>query len=115
MKYKKGTDIIADRDFKETGAYGKVKAGNEFLFWKEILNWNYVPFNEIERVYRRVEDVSSRTGCCSNDFSVHTLVMVKKDGSIIEAKIGEGLYRHEPEKLIEEIRDMHPEILIGKE
>lgn len=115
MKYKKGVDEAADRDFAETGAYGKIKAGHEFLFWKELISWNYIPFSEIERIYRRIEDVSCRTGCCSNDFSVHTLIVIRKDGNIIEAKIGEGLYRQEPEKLIEEIREMHPDILIGKE
>lgn len=115
MDYNKGQDARIDNDFNTAEPYAKVKVGDEFIFWKTFLRWKYLPFASIKRAYRRVEEVNGRTGCCSNDFSVHTLIVITEDSQEIEIKIGEGLYRHEPERLIEAISRKHPSVIIGKE
>ena len=113
-EYKKNTDAALDADFEAAAPFGKVKVGQHALYWKAVLRWRYARFAEIRRIYRRVEEVRGKTGCCSNDFSVHKLVLTDRDGNKQEVLIGESLYRHEPERLMEYLAEKHPEISYGK-
>lgn len=113
-EYKKGADAALDRDFQGAAPFGKVKVGDENLYWKIVLRWYYMPMKGIARAYRRLEEVKGRTGCCSNDFSIHKLMLVDEADGLKEVKIGESLYRHEPEALLEELKKRHPQIAIGK-
>ena len=91
-----------------------ITIGSEHIFWRKGLHLYALPLNTIVRFWRRLEEVSSKTGCCSNDFSVHTLVVLDRGGEVHEMKIGEGLYRHEPERLLERLSQKLPEAVIGK-
>jgi len=113
--YKKGTVSAMDSDFESAAPFGKIKAGKDYIFCRGFIHWTYISFAELSRIYRRVEEVKGKTGCCSNDFSVHSLVCVTKNGESAELKIGEGLYRHEPERLMEYIKEIHPEIEFRKD
>lgn len=115
MDYKKGQDPAADSDFDAAAPFGKVRVGTVNLYCKGILRWSYLPMEEVVRIYRRMEEVRGKTGCCSNDFSIHTLIVVTKDGTKHEMKIGDGLYRHEPERLMDELKARHPQICYEKE
>lgn len=114
MTYKKGADAAMDRDHADGVWFGNIRVGREFIFVKQFLRTMCVRADEVARAWRRVEQVEARTGCCSNDFSQHYLVMVLKDGSEVKWKIGEALYRHEPEALMEEIVKRWNWVEIGK-
>lgn len=113
--YKKGQDPAVDRDYEAAAPFARIRVGDKFLFYKGLLKWNYISLTEAVRIYRRMEEVRGKTGCCSNDFSIHTLIVALKTGDVMEIKIGEGLYRHEPELLMEELKKRHPAILYAKE
>ena len=110
LDYKKGMSAELDRDFEEAAPYAKVKVGQKNLYWRGFLRWSYMPMEEVTRIYRRIEEVKGRTGCCSNDFSVHKLIVENRDGESMEVLIGESLYRQEPERLMEKLKEIHPQI-----
>lgn len=114
MKYKKNENAALDADFAAADWYGNVRVGKDNIFYRRFMNLYYIPVGEIERAYRRVEEVKGRTGCCSNDFSIHRLILIQRDGTETVIKIGEEMYRHEPEKLIETIRNRFPSVAIGR-
>lgn len=94
--------------------YGKLIPGDTHLFYRRGMALYAVPYSAIQRWWRRVEEVASRVGCCSNDFSIHKLGLQLKDGSELMLKIGEGLYRQEPERLMEALLERQPQIAVGK-
>jgi len=112
-RYIKATDALLDADFAAAEPFGNIKLGREAVFCRRLLRWSYVPVSSIKRVWRRIEEAKGRTGCCSNDFSSHFLMFETEDG-VEKLKIGEEMYRHEPEALMERIAAMHPGIAVGK-
>lgn len=95
-------------------AYGKIIPGDSHVFCRQGLRLYAVPYQDIAVWWRRIEEVASRVGCCSNDFSIHKLVLRLSDGSELMLKIGEGLYRQEPERLMEALHAICPHIPTGK-
>ena len=112
--YRRNTDPTADADFAAARVFGKVRLGTESLFWRRGLRAYRLPLKEIRRAWRRVEEVRAKTGCCSNDFSAHFLMLRLADGTEEKIKIGEALYRHEPEALMEQLKAQCPDLPIGK-
>lgn len=114
LSYRKGENQALDAAFRSAEQYGSVRIGRDFLFCRKIVKWDYIDLERIDRAWRRIEEVRAKTGCCSNDFSRHFLKLLTNSGEEITLKIGEALYRHEPEMLIEAIQRIRPEIAIGK-
>lgn len=112
-RYKKKISAELDREFQEARQLGLVKVGSVNLFWRNKLRWFYLPAAEITQAYRRIEQVESHTSCCETDFSIHRLILMLKDGTELVVFIGESMYRHEPEMLMDEIRKNHPHIEIA--
>jgi len=113
-RYIKDKDTLLDADFAAAEPFGNIKLGREAVFCRRLLRWSYVPISGIKRAWRRMEEAKGRTGCCSNDFSSHFLMLETADGEVVKLKIGEEMYRHEPEALMERIAAMHPGIPVGK-
>lgn len=113
--YQKGASPTLDAAFSRSQPFGKLRVSDSTLFWKQLLRWHALPVSDLQRVYRRVEEVHGTTGCCSNDFSIHRLVVVRKNGEELPLLIGDSLYRHEPERLMEFIRQHWSGVAIGKE
>lgn len=101
FSYQKSANPALDAEFQTAPRFGKVKVGPTHIFWKKLLQWEALDRSEVERFYRRVEEVVGQTGCCSNDFSIHKLMASLKTGETLEILIGDSLYRHEPERLME--------------
>ena len=112
-KYKKGADAAMDAAFASGAPYGKIKVADELLFARKGICWRAIRRADIAQAYRRVQEVRGRTCCCTNDFSIHHLIVLLQDGSKEELLIGEGLYRHEPERLLEEMQRRWPEVAYG--
>ena len=103
-----------DQDYQAAKPFAKMRVGEKNLYWKKLVRWYYMPFEEIRQVYWRIEEVTSYTSCCQTDFSIHKLGIIRQDDAELIVQIGQELYRHEPEKLLEALREMHPEIRIAK-
>lgn len=113
--YQKGHSARLDEEFEQSRPFGRIRVGNDHLFWKKTFRWNLLPLSDVLRAYRRIEEVRGKTGCCSNDFSIHKLILLLTNGERLELLIGDSLYRHEPERLIEEMQRQWPQIAYGKE
>lgn len=111
--YTKGANAAADQDFELDTSYGRVKLGNQFIFWKKGLRWYGVEVKNIERAYRRVEEVSTKICCGPANFDIQKLRLVLKDGEELELLVGEGNIR-EAEALYRELQEKHPQIQYGK-
>ena len=109
----RGEDENLDMQFERSGAYGKVRVGEDMLFWKEGLRWYRVGMAQIQRIYRQVEHVYGRLCCGGRSYDIQRLIVVLRDGSGLKMHIGDDAVR-EAEALMEALRGMHPEIQYGK-
>jgi len=92
---------------------GNMTVGTDHLFWKKGLSRYAMPYSDIRRYWRRIEQVNGKTGCCSNDFSMHFLI-VRTDEEELKLSIGDSLYRQEPEQLMEALAELLPDVPSGK-
>lgn len=111
--YSRGGDAAADQDFARGAAYGKVKLGREYIFWKRGLRWYGVKLSQVERVYRRVEAVDTKMCCGNVNFDIQKLVLQTDDGEALELLVGEGTLR-EAESLYRDLQTAYPELQYGK-
>ncbi|MCI5649441.1 MAG: hypothetical protein ACI4EG_06335 [Fusicatenibacter sp.] len=79
-----------NREFSGAPLYGKVKMGNCHLFWKKAFSWKYISYEEIRRIYRRVEAVDTKMCCGNVNFDIQKLVLELNSGEETEVLIGEG-------------------------
>lgn len=103
-RYSKGKNAAMDAAFGDARKFGKLRLGGEHLFFRKGLFWQSLPCAEIVRAYRRVEQVKSSTSCCENDFDIHRLILEMQDGTSHTLLIGDGLFRHEPEQLMDALK-----------
>lgn len=113
--YRKNQEAELDEEFRTGQPFGLIRVGKTRLFWRKNLRWRCLPICEVERAYRRIEEVNGKTGCCSNDFSIHKLILVLKNGEKKEVLIGDSLYRREPERLMEAMQQQWTQLIYGKE
>lgn len=111
--YRKKQSMEVTYDFEHAVPYGKAKLGTDYIYWKKMLSWNYVSFDEIVRIYRRVEAVDTKMCCGNVNFDVQKLILELKDGTSCEIVISEGVPR-EAEALYTVLREKRADILFGK-
>lgn len=111
--YRKGADKALDNEFSAALPYGNIRLGSSCIFARRMLRWKYIPYSRVKQAWRRIEEAKGRTGCCSNDFSSHFLMLLTVEGETLKLKIGDEMYRHEPEALIEKLRELQPGIVIA--
>lgn len=113
MKYVKGSDSQLDKEYKSSALHGmKVKLSENTLFYKKFFHWEYVKREEIERIYRKVEEVISHTSCCAENVDIERLIVMKKDGEIINIHVCDG-ERKTAERLYSDLQKWS-EIKFGK-
>lgn len=111
--YRKGALPEQDQEFQQASAYGAVRLGERYVFWKRGFRWYLVELGEVSRAYRRVEAVDTKMCCGNVNFDIQKLVLLLEDGSSLELLIGEGMPR-EAEALFQEMRGRCPGIQYGK-
>ncbi|MDD7738645.1 MAG: hypothetical protein SOT28_00175 [Fusicatenibacter sp.] len=102
---------LAD-EFSKSAPYGKVRMGTEHLFWKKAFSWKYLPYQEIRRIYRRVEAVDTKMCCGNVNFDIQKLVLELKSGEEQEVLIGEGI-PSVAEQLFRDLKEARNEITYG--
>lgn len=112
-RYRKGQNAAMDAAYTAGKQYGKVRVGGEWLFFRKGLFQYVLNAAEIVRAFRREEQVQSHTSCCESDFNIHRLILEMRSGEKQTITIGDGLFRHEPEHLLENMQILWPEIIIG--
>lgn len=111
--YTKGNDPVLDGEFEETKAFAKVRPGKTMLFWRNGLRRYAVPMGDIQRIYRRIEQVVGRLCCGGRTFVIEWLVLVLHDGSEVVIHVGDEV-KKQAEELLEALKVMHPGIQYGK-
>ena len=111
--YSPGKNIQIDEDFKQGFLRGKVKIGQEYIFWKKGLRWYVVPADQIIRAYRRIEEVCTRCCCGPTNFDTQKLVLELKNGEVLTLIIGDGVLR-EAEMLFDVMKERYPGLEYGK-
>lgn len=114
FRYQKNVNNLADREFENSSLYGKVRLGENSIFWKKGFSWYCVNLKEVNRIFRRIEAVDTKMCCGNVNFDIQKLVLILKDGTELEALIGDGLIR-EAEVLYKRLQGQAQGILFGKE
>lgn len=112
-RYHKNQDSREDQEFEQAAAYGKVKLGSSLIFWKKGLVWYRVKLEDVERAYRRIEEVNAKMCCGRINLDIQKLMLVKKDQTLLELPIGDGLEK-EAKALYEALKEKQPQISYGK-
>lgn len=111
--YSKGEDPALDAEFASAASYGKVKAGENGIFWKSGLRWYHIPMENIRRIFRRVETVHGKLCCGGQTFIIEWLVLILQDGTEVVIHIGDNEQK-KAVALLQSLKDTHPEIAYGK-
>ena len=111
--YSKGENPALDADFGAARAYGKVKPGQQHIFWKSGLRWYAVPVAEIQRIFRRLEPVIRKLCCGGKSYFIERLVMVLQNGEELVVHIGDDIPK-EAEALLVALKVQHPNLQYGK-
>ncbi|MDO5344562.1 MAG: hypothetical protein Q4E91_02325 [Lachnospiraceae bacterium] len=111
--FRRGQNAGMDQEFGQGAPYGKVKIGQEHIFWKKGLRWYQVEVSRIRRAYRRVEAVDTKMCCGNANFDIQKLILVLDDDTRLELLIGDGMPR-EGEALYQEMKNRYPQLQYGK-
>ena len=89
-----------------------MRPGQTAVFWKNGLRWYAVPLTQVQRIFRRVEQVVGRLCCGGQNFVIERLVLILKDGSEVVIHIGDDV-QTSAEALLQALKDAHPELQYG--
>ena len=111
--YAAGKDARRDADFDAAPETGKVRQGKTALFFKTGFKWYAVPFEKVERIFRRVDMVYGKLCCGGRTYDVQLLALVLADGRELEIHIGDDMST-QAEALYSAIQAAQPQLLYGK-
>lgn len=111
--YTKGTDAALDAEFAGAVAYGRVKPGENSIFWKSGLRWYVISLENVQRIFRRVQGVYGKLCCGRQSYIIERLVLILKDGTEVEIYIGDDMEK-QAKALLESLKAARPEIQYGK-
>ena len=111
--YTSGKDAALDADFAAAQTVGKVKKGENALFFKTGFKWYAVPYKSVQRIFRRMDMVYGKLCCGGRTYDVQMLVLILSDGRELEIHIGDDMNRR-AEELYGAIQASQPELLYGK-
>lgn len=111
--YSKGVNPSIDADFVSAHSFGKVKAGQQAIFWKQGLRWYVVSMENIQRIFRRVEPVYGKLCCGGRSYFIERLVLVFHNGEELVIHIGDDVAK-EAQALLVWLQKQHPDLQYGK-
>lgn len=113
MKYKKGIDATLDAAYKSSAMHGmNIKLAENIMFYRKMLHWEYVKCEDIQSVYRKVEEVISHTSCCAENVDIERLIITKKDGEVINVHVCDG-ERRVAERLYSDLKEFWTGVQFG--
>lgn len=91
MRYKKNINEALDNEFSSSSKFGfSIRLAKNVVFYRKGLHWEYVENNDIERIYRRIEPVSSYGSCCADSMDIQWLIIILKNGIELKLHICDG-------------------------
>lgn len=105
------SEEVLELDFAAAEQVGKLSVGEQYLFCRKLLGRvEYLPYTDIQRVYRRQEESRAVMGCCPQYFLTHFLVTVLPDGT---PKKWELERKEQVDRALELLKERAPEIAFG--
>ena len=102
-----------DTEFSQAVRYEKVKLGVDHLYWKPMFRWHRISLSQVQRIFRRVQDVHGRLCCGGRNFRIEWIVLLLKDGTELEIHLGEDVGKR-AEALLEALKAAHPQLQYGR-
>ena len=92
MKFNPLTDSTRDTEllnteYKSGRAIGVIRLGDTCLFFKKSRRIYYIPYEDITRVFRRVQLVSATVCCGRGNLAVENIVICKDDQELAQIQL----------------------------
>ena len=114
MKFNAWTSTLDEdtlaADYKQARGIGAVSVGSQVLFFRKRLALYYIPYGDIERCYRRVNEVPAQMGCCMGSYDRESLIVDTKDREQAVISLPDT---RSARAVIDELRKYLPESKIG--
>lgn len=68
------TDLLND-EFRQAREIGKLGLGKNYLFFRDRFKVRYIPYADIRRYFRRIEEVPAKLCCGRGNFQMESLVV----------------------------------------
>ena len=111
--YTSGHNPALDEDFGIAQVYCKVRLGKKALFFKAGFKTYAVPFERVQRAFRRMDMVYGKLCCGGSTYDVQMLVLVLMDGTELEIHIGDDVQQL-AEELFAALQAAQPQLQYGK-
>ena len=87
MKYKPEFPVPfspeqVESDLKNARTMGKVRLGQEFLFFSRFAGSTFMPYSEVKQAYLRQEEVNAKLCCGRANFDQFFLMIMGSDGTL---------------------------------
>jgi len=113
MRYKKKENEIIDKAFSDSVRHGmNIRFSEEVLFYRKGFHWEYIAHEDVERIYRRVEEVISHTSCCAENMDIQKFIVILKSKEEVTVHVCDGEPRL-AEKLYEDIKSAWTDVEYG--
>lgn len=91
MKYKKNENQTLDTAFKSSSKHGfNVRLYEDIFFFKKGFHWEYIKREDVNRIYRRIEEVITHTSCCAENMDIQKFIFEMKAEEPITVHVCDG-------------------------
>lgn len=78
---------LAEEDYKTARAIGKIRMGKSFLYFRSGVKTYYLPYEEVQRCFRRVEMVPAKLCCGRGELADEKLVICTSGGELAQVEL----------------------------
>ena len=117
MKYHPLATEITDTEalaaeYKAAREIGKVRMGTDRLFCRVGRKIYYIPYADVRRYFRRVQEVNVKMCCCGGELAIENLVICgENDAELLQVQLPGT---KAAKILIEELKEKMPDAVYGK-
>lgn len=98
-------------DYKDAQEIGKLRLGEERLYFRSAHKIFYIPYTDIHRYFRRVMLVPAKLCCGKGDFPIEHLVICDADNELAQIQLPGS---HAAKVLMERMRKLAPDAIVGR-
>ena len=117
MKYHPLATEITDTEalaaeYKAAREIGKVRMGTDRLFCRVGRKIYYIPYADVRRYFRRVQEVNVKMCCCGGELAIENLVICgENDAELLQVQLPGT---KAAKILIDELKEKMPDAVYGK-